>query len=559
MRSKFNRFSTGLLLILSSGGSAYADFPDCPTGGQAALEQWRDQAVDQFLSGFDPTKKTFSPAVTAAINSCFPNQVPKCLERLATASLGRPNVDYGSLFPPSQKSPPNVFKGPPGSPPGSVQIPPNIEDLIKGTAQPPQGTGEQVDYKKWKVAKYKSRSTGGFDLGDVGPGNKSTESLMLIYVPGDSSTPKLNFDRWINIGLTSDFDADRFKPEPQKSIPDPAKYATDGDSLPETLTMLTLQKPNPATGAKARILFQNFNRPDSAQPYYTGSPTTPNHNGQNVQQCTFCHSNGMRAISPLGYFPPGTQAPTLNDGNKWMAPDGTASGTPVPQLPSTTQAVISDMNNIMSSYGPVDWGTNKDSDGKTRTFYDAYAAGASLGPMNPARPRDDEFLNRCMNLRPSFTYSSIRGVETKIERNGALPDKNRVKAAMNCAMCHGTMRSPIGRALSRTEVEFKILVDRSMPLGSGASLTDADRLALVSCLYEEQDDNDKAWYKSQSCTSSTSQLLGGDGLPLCPPDSASAPLGQAGDLSRIVNRLHAVPRSTYHAPNRPTQMYRRGH
>ncbi len=460
--------------------STYATYPDCPTGGAAAMNQWRDEAAAAAIDqGW---------GVADVIKGCFPTEIPSCLQRIADDSAGQPSVDYASNFPTEQKRLPRIFKGP-GNSDDQFQIPENIEDIIQGTARPPAVAGEQVNYRKWKLVKYKSRSTGGFDLGAVGPGQRSTESLMLILAPGDSFTPPLGYDRWINIGLPSDQVSDRFKPEPQQKLPKWSDYSGLGGALPVTLTMLTLQK---ASGdQKARILFQNFSRGDSSSPIYTGSPSNPS-------SCQSCHANGMRAISPLGYFAPGVAVTTLNDGNRWMDVNNVGNGLPVPTLPAATQAIVSDMNNVMSSYGRVDWGTVVEN-GKSRSYVDPYIHGAGLGPMAPAKPRDDAFFASCMNLQSAYTYSSIREVETVLQTASAAPNKDRVKAAMNCGMCHGGSRAPINRQFSRNEVEFKVLIDHSMPMIGGNGMTDADRLALVNCLYAEQKDNDKSWLSQMAC------------------------------------------------------------
>jgi len=468
-----------LSLFLSAVGAQGDDAVTCPASDASSIQTWRDQLGQTLVN-------EGSWSVGNQLTSCFHTSIPACFSRIEGAIQTAPSVDYGSIFPDEQKRLPKIFQVDPTQP-DQFQIPANLEAIIAGTdSAPANAAGETVDYTQWKVVKYKSRSTGGFDLGSVSPTSRSTESLMLILVPGESFTPPLNYDRWINIGLPSDQGDDRFKPEPQRALPAWTDYTgTNGQYLPVTFTMLTMQKPGD-DGTRARILFQNFSRQDGTSPVYRGNPSNPS-------GCKSCHANGMRAISPLGYFPPGTTPPVLDEGNTWMAPAGTPLGSAIPQLPAETQAKVLEMNTLMSSYGRIDWGTVVEADGVSRTFVDPYSISDTLGSLTPAKTRDDAFLASCMNVQTEYDYTSIRGVETTIKMGNVAPDPARVKAAMNCGGCHGTIRAPIHNEFSRGEVEFKVLIDRSMPMFT-QGLTDSDRIALVNCLYAERSANDLAWF-----------------------------------------------------------------
>ena len=508
--SVFPVILTSALSVLSTQAVAFDESTQTPCPNlldPASVQTWRDQAISDYLTGerWD---------IYSDEERCFPRGTPSCFSRIDNLLREKtPTEAYGSTYPIEQKRLPQLFQNN-SADLDAFQIPPNLEAIIAGTEVAPP-ISEKVDYTQWRVVKYKSRSTGGFDLGEVAPGNRSTESLMLVYVPGASFDPPLNFDRWINIGLPSDQDEKRFIPEPQQTLPKWTQYATDGDSLPVTFTMLTMQKPSGEQ--KARILFQNFSRDDGTSPIYRGSPSNP-------AGCISCHANGMRAISPLGYFPPGTTPPVLNDGNKWMAVNGAQLGGTVPLLPDETTNKVLEMNNLMSSYGIVDWGTVVEADGSKRTYADPFTYGDSLGSFHPAKQRDDAFFASCMKKETEYTYYSIRSVETKISMNGVAPDQNRVKNAMNCAACHGTVRAPIHRRFSEQEVRFKILIDRSMPMFA-QGLTDSDRLALVNCLIAERDTNDAQWF-STGAGSCTDLFVPGTQIPIStplPPDPATLP------------------------------------
>jgi hypothetical protein len=262
--------------------------------------------------------------------------------------------------------------------------------------------------------------------------------------------------------------------------------------FPRTFTMVTLDKATDTTPAK--VYFQLFFRENLGSGIYT-----PAGNAM-VEGCNGCHPNGMRAISPLGYHVRAGE-PQLSEAD-WNAVkvindamEDDAGGNVV----SWRDATVASGGGVKPLLKPTSqwpiYGALKPMNAVSRT--QAYIMGGTLpdGTTTPgcykARPTVDvsDIFNRPPGQHNTYTLS-------------ANPQINwmKVRNAMRCEACHNNrMRNAIHANIASDEVDFKILVDQSMPMGlhqnpldQGSaslpptdSLTPDERIALANCLQSE--------------------------------------------------------------------------
>ncbi len=434
-----------------------------------AVEAWRNAAATAIDRGTESES-----AVRMHIDDCFPQPVPRCIKPVLDYTLRNDiagsNDDLTAAASP-QKQPPKEFFAP-GHSGLQYVIPENVEQIAHD--------------KGWTVVRYKSRHAGGFDPG--------TPSLLMVYVPGDKVSPPVSYDRWLNFATPKDEDPQALTPVPQAPLVTAADYAAEdsaGLDLPRVFTMVTLDR---ATATKpAQVYFQMFDRAATG-PKFSPRATSP------VTSCVSCHPNGLRAISPLGFH--------VRDGEAAM--------------PEADWKAVELMNDAMISAAgnkPVSWrGTAQ------KSFFNPAAQGPILGPVKPlndAGSRTREFIlggtrpngttvKGCFDTRGTVSVRDIFGRAPGLNNVYTLSAEpqvrwEKVRDAMECASCHdNVVRGGINGTMDLSQVDFKILVDQSMPLGShrnpldtgdghpGAAtapvvdaLTGDERMALANCLQAE--------------------------------------------------------------------------
>lgn len=450
-------------------------YPECLSSSATyrEIEAWRNAAAR------DLNSDVASVVVNDRIKACFQENVPQCvtpvvnyIKRNEVASA-RWDTTYEQT---PQRRPPVEFLAPDAEGYEYI-IPPNIMEIS--------------EEKGWTAVRYKSRMSGGFD--------SQTANILMVYVPGEK------FDQWLNFSTpaeaTSDSDSDfDFVPSPQAPIhPDSFE---PGSGAPRVFTMVSLNKAT--TDKQAEVFFQMFNREDR------GPKFSPREN-QNISGCVSCHPNGLRAISPLGFH--------VREGEQVL-----------PEIDWKAVKIMNDAMDAGTGGKTVSWRTAnlENTNGETvkRAFYNPESHGPVIGPETPLNnlgTRTEAFIMGgtftngesavgCFNKRTRIELTDIfdRPPGSKniysLSENPSIRWK-KVSEAMNCASCHnGSKRSSLRGDDSQLwrEVEFKILVDQSMPLGAHYNpldsynneagnvnnpvvdeLTADERIALANCLQEE--------------------------------------------------------------------------
>ena len=136
--------------------------------------------------------------------------------------------------------------------------------------------------------------------------------------------------------------------------------------------------------------------------------------------------------------------------------------------------------------------------------------------------RGEAFLKGCYNSRPTVSVVDIFGRAPGLHNVYSLSETpsirwDRVGSAMNCASCHNNaQRGALNEKTDWSQIDFKILVDQSMPYGlhnnpldiGDAStpvedaLTGDERIALANCLRAEfqlERKELKQWLTQDSC------------------------------------------------------------
>ncbi len=404
----------------------------CPTSPTGPnFTKFRDAAIEKINGGL-------YSEVSESFKACFPATVPKCLEATSTYTEEKLTGSIKPVPPTpmmlnSEKDLPSEFwaKDAEGNIiPGQVQIPKDIFELAKT--------------RGWKVLDYKTRSSGGFD---------SSPNLVMIVLPNH---PKPNQDVFLQISPAADADHPSNGADPK-----PNPRSTNGLDV---LTVITSDKTlNPPVGQLRLFQGDNRSNPEKDALY-------PWNNDLRSNSCTRCHTVPLRAISPRGYG--------FINWEKPMSPED--------------QALTKEINDLMHVQN-FSWGA--DSQGQplgVRPDSQPYG-------WSPA-PRKDDFIKNCFEQRPSpHDYFGFNGYTVRTEKSisaelsaGSI---QKIKNAMNCVSCHdGKIRGSLHKGFSFKEIEFKVLIDRSMP--PAASLGTDERLTLLQCLKEEYNANKEAWEKS---------------------------------------------------------------
>jgi hypothetical protein len=450
-----------------------------------SVQSWRDGLANALEQG-----SIEDDAAASQINRCFPRHVPQCVKRTLDYAQ-RDDVAVsgtdGDINAVAQKRPPDELKDPES--PGKYWIPDNIEQIAAE--------------KGWTVARYKSRHAGGFD--------SDTPNLMMVYVPGDKVDPPVKFDRWLNFPLPKDDDEPAIgqaqRPRPKFGPPKREEYADPSNGFPSTFTMVSQDRAE--SGKPGQVFFQMFFRGDGPA-FEPGGPI-------NLDGCVSCHPNGLRAISPLGYH--------VREGEE--------------ALPDEDWKAVELINRKMTEdagFKASGWGVGTDLDGASKPLYRA-ERGPIMGPIKPLNgiSRTREFImggtingqqvEGCFNKRRQIRLRDIFGrapgmVDAmSVFQLSETPqiDPDKVITAMACEGCHvNGQRWPLNSSTSFNQVQYKILVDQSMPLGwhqnpldSGNEtgrvvdkLTPDERFALANCLEAEfqlEQNNLAKWMTQDSC------------------------------------------------------------
>lgn len=457
---------TALLAVLGIFGFSFPVFAEsiqCIEGEitPSAVTAWRLEAANSIGAGSQD-----DDAIAENIKACFGTQIPACMQRTFDYVRRNQIADASSdvsIDQDAHKQPPPELLAP-GASGLEYVIAENVEQIA-------------ADHE-WPAVRYKSRHAGGFD--------SQTPSLLMVYVPGDKVNPPVSYDRWLNFPLPADVGADEMTPSPQAHVPTWQDYASEesgGRSLPRTFTMVTLEKKQ--AGKPAQVYFQMFNRGT------TGSPKFRPQSNSNVTSCYSCHPNGLRAISPLGFH--------VRDGER--------------ALPTEAWLNVKLINSAMDTGGgnsSVSWREAAVADtttGEKLPLLRPKGIGPTFGPMIPlnATGRTQEFINSCYNTRTTVRVLDIFGRAPgrnniyKLSQHPSIRWE-KVRDSMRCSSCHNnSTRGALNEETDLSQVDFKILVDQSMPLGAHQNpldqddptmpviddLTGDERIALANCLRAE--------------------------------------------------------------------------
>ena len=438
-----------------------------------STDSWRLQLATGLQAG------TISPNDAAArIAQCFPTQLPVCLLRTKEYSTRFDIASAGNDVTAAQdghKRPPSELLRP-GATELEYVIPENVEQLASEHG--------------WPVVRYKSRHAGGFD--------SETSSLLMILVPGDKVTPVVNYDRWLNIALPADEAPFELTPSPQAPVPGVGEYAAElqgGKNMPRTFTMVTVERAQ--EGVQGQVFFQMFNRAQSGSAVFT-----PRENSS-VTSCYTCHPNGLRAISPLGFHVRAGEA----------------------QLPESSWRAVKVINEAMddaNGHAPISWrdAVVNPATGERKTFLKPKVQGPLIGSLRPLNPtsRTQEFImgatrpdgstvDGCFKTRSTVPVRDIFGRAPGRDNTYSLSAQpsirwEKVRDSMRCATCHNnTSRAAFNEQTDFSQIDFKILVDQSMPFGAHQNpldqgdpslpvkddMTGDERIALANCLRSEFD------------------------------------------------------------------------
>lgn len=473
---RFRIFSSLIFTIISMPSTATLAEPlACFTNPPSAdeLTAWRSEAAVGLAS-----RSLSDSAVSAKIAQCFSTQVPSCLQKIqeyvTRFDVASEAVDITHDQDPRKQPPAELLA--PGSSREYV-IRPDIEQLA---AQ-----------RGWPAVRYKSRHAGGFD--------GMTPSLLMVYIPGDRVSPPVSYDRWLNFPLPADAPEHALTPLPQVQMPTASDYAAEPadpatpSTLPTTFTLVTVEKKQGTQ--PGQVFFQMFHRGARQNPNFTPQSNTA------VASCYTCHPNGLRAISPLGYH--------VREGEA--------------QLPERDWNVVRLMNRAMDAAGGnamVSWRDGLDAtSGVRKLFLKPKASAPVIGPVVPLNStgRTEEFImgqlqqdgsrvGGCYRTRSTVAVFDIFGRPPGANNTYTLSNPpnirwEKVRDSMRCATCHNnTMRAALNDRTSYSQIDFKILVDQSMPLGAHKNpldqgpnpnasviddLTGDERIALTNCLRAE--------------------------------------------------------------------------
>jgi hypothetical protein len=416
-RMRTVKFSFLFFALIASTALAQDHCPPATDGN--ALSTYRDSIIGRIL-------RNEAPQVRTSLQTCFPGGVPACLRAAAEHATGSSGATATPLTLSSERDLPPQFLVPDanGNPkPGLVRFPPNLLQTARQNG--------------WKALAYKTRSTGGFEGNDH-------SNLSIVAIPGAQR------DVYLQIA-------------PQD---DPNHGSTHNDPIPTTdpsrgmnvLTVITVDKTqNPPVGQLRHMTY------DSAAGGYRWN------NSLRSSDCTRCHSNPLRPISPRGYL-------NTNGNERRMKP--------------ADERTVTEINDMMGVRN-LTWGRG--------------ANGERLGPAPGNQPygwapagsrtRGEEFIRQCSSNLQAVSYAGFGNYEARISPNSDSVDWRKISQAMDCTRCHnGEVRGSLGSHFSWNEIQFKIAVDRTMP--QEIELNNNERLALLQCLRAEFSEVGDAWRTS---------------------------------------------------------------
>jgi mono/diheme cytochrome c family protein len=448
------------------------------------MQAWRDGLARELARGSLAERE-----VVSRVRACFPEAVPQCVQRTlsyAERSDVAPFRSDGGIDELPQKRPPDEIKD---LATGNYFIPEDIEAIARA--------------RGWTAVRYKSRHAGGFDMG--------TPNLLMVYVPGDRVSPPVTFDRWLNFPLPKDDDEPALglpqNPRPKFGPPAREEYALRDRELPRTFTLMSLDRGG--AGGAATVYFQKFRR--GSGPLFTPE------SAENVGSCVRCHPNGLRAISPLGYH--------VREGEERLADEDWKA----------VELINRKMVEAAGFKAPA-WGTGRTADGVEKPLYRA-ERGPIIGAARPinalSRTRafimggtvDGQQVSGCYDRHRTISVRDIFGrrpgsheptYRFTLSSSPAI-DPDKVIRAMSCEGCHvDGQRWPLNDSTSYDQIQFKILVDQSMPLGLHLNPLDAgnetggvvdlltpdERIALSNCLeaeFELERASLDKWLMQESC------------------------------------------------------------
>jgi hypothetical protein len=407
----------------------------CPadnTGEQ--LKKFRDGLIVDVLAGQHGKVKS-------ALISCFPTEVPDCLDDLRIYNQTRSEGVYNNsatyncsnfIFRGADELPSELHKK--SGDEIFIHFPPNIEEIAKK--------------KGWKVVKYKTRSSGGFD---------GSENLFLVAIPGSKADKR---DIYLQISPQRDANPEASRNNPYPAPKDGKIFQGQG-----ILTVITVDRRQwPPIGQLRKLPLDG-----QANAYRWND-------NLGTKECQSCHSVPLRAISPLGF--------------------GHVTGEQ--PLEPEDQAVIREVNGMMN-IPDLSWGTCKTSSREIPLGPEPDSFPMGWVPKN-SPTRKKEYLSQCVQSAKQVEVRHIgndwRELVYKMSDKPKINYDN-LKKAMNCYECHnGTVRGVIHSSFNNSELDFKVLVDRSMPLGMEDQLSVDERIALLSCLRTEREDLQRAWRAS---------------------------------------------------------------
>lgn len=421
-------FLSGVFL-LSSPLALATEWDNCPTTVQARqLIDWREVLKKKVLEGK-------APEVLGAIKKCYSDTPPACYDDLIyyANTQANPSAYAGSSS--------GFFETADLTIKGTIDLPIELQAkdqsgaIIPNQVSFPDNILDVAKAKGWDALLYKTRSSGGFD---------SAPNLFILGI----STP----DKDIFLQTS---------PHPDASpSDDPTPNPRNGNfaKAQNTLTVITVDKTKTPAEGQMRIMRKAY-----------GTDNYQWDNTINISSCTSCHTTPTRSISPRGYL-------TVNGSEKRMTPE--------------QEEMVDRLNNKLGQ--PNSWG-KKVIDGVEVRFGPSMAS-FPLGwaPAN-SETRKEEFMKACATERKSSDQYGFGGYQASFKMNTP-PEINypRLAEAMNCVRCHdGSSRGPMHEGYGRDNVEFKILVDRSMP--HGMELNGDERMALVNCLYREREKVKSIW------------------------------------------------------------------
>lgn len=284
--------------------------------------------------------------------------------------------------------------------------------------------------------------------------------------------------------------------------PVPKPFNHDISDAQNTLTVITVDKTQDPPVGQMRKMHRSGDRGG-----YQWNNTIAN------SSCTECHSLPLKPIAPLGYK-------VVNGKEKRMSPE--------------QEAQVEAMNYLLKQ--PVSWGAVKVGDKEKRLgpAQDSYPFGWG---KEDSHTRQDEFLKACASKPAAYSYSGFGGYRVNVQqKNPESINYRKVAEAMRCTECHDNAnRGILHERFSRNELEFKILIDKSMP--PNATLTDDERIALFNCLKAEQGALNNEWRKSGEWMTGASCF--GDQFNGNPPKynpSAAKPATEETKSNKAVNQ-----------------------